>query len=121
MPRMIESGRLYLAQPPLYRLTQGAVSAYAQDDAERIALMAKGLGGKGKIEVSRFKGLGEMMPKQLRETTMDPASRRLIRVGIDDVEPGDTAALVERLMGRKPELRFAFIQENARYAEDLDI
>ncbi|MGF1659620.1 MAG: DNA topoisomerase IV subunit B [Rubrimonas sp.] len=118
---LVEHGHLFLAQPPLFRLKQGAVSTYARDEAERARLEAKGLGGKGKIEVSRFKGLGEMMPKQLRETTMDPASRRLIRVAIDDEIPGETGALVERLMGRKPELRFAFIQENARYAEDLDI
>ncbi len=118
---LIETGHLYLAQPPLFRLTQGAVSAYARDEDERAALEKAGLGGKGRIEVSRFKGLGEMMPRQLRETTMDPSSRRLIRVGVDDVEPGETGALVERLMGRKPELRFAYIQENARFAEDLDV
>ncbi len=118
---LIEDGRLFLAQPPLYRLTQGAVSAYARDDAERRALEAKGLGGKGKIEVSRFKGLGEMMPKQLRETTMDPASRTLVRVTLDDEIPGETGDLVERLMGRKPELRFQYIQENARFVEDVDV
>ena len=120
MRPMIEAGHLYLAAPPLYRLTQGAVSAYARDDAERARMAAEGLGGKGKIEVSRFKGLGEMMPRQLKETTMDPATRRLIRVSVSDDE-GETGGLVERLMGRKPELRFQYIQENARFAEDLDV
>ena len=120
-PELIERGHLHLAQPPLYRLTQGAVSVYARDDVERLALERKGLGGKGKIEVSRFKGLGEMMPKQLRETTMDPATRTLVKVSIDDDEPGETGGLVERLMGKKPELRFAYIQENARFVEELDV
>ena len=82
--------------------------------------MAEGLGGRGKIEVSRFKGLGEMMPKQLKETTMDPAKRRLIRVSVSD-DQGDTGDLVERLMGKKPEMRFQYIQENARFAEALDV
>ena len=82
--------------------------------------MAKGIGGRGKIEVSRFKGLGEMMPAQLKETTMNPATRTLIRVTIADDE-GETGSLVERLMGKKPELRFQYIQENARFVEDLDV
>ncbi|HET7410634.1 MAG TPA: DNA topoisomerase IV subunit B [Paracoccaceae bacterium] len=120
MRPIVEHGHLFLAAPPLYRLTQGAVSVYARDDAERARLEAKGLGGKGKIEASRFKGLGEMMPRQLKETTMDPATRRLIRVSVTDDE-GETGGLVERLMGRKPELRFQYIQENARFAEDLDV
>jgi len=121
MRPMIEHGHLYLAAPPLYRLTQGAVSVYARDDAEKDRLMAEGLGGKGKVEVSRFKGLGEMMPRQLKETTMDPASRTLIRVSLAEDEPGETDGLVERLMGKKAELRFQYIQENARFAEDLDV
>ncbi|MEM9059568.1 MAG: DNA topoisomerase IV subunit B [Pseudomonadota bacterium] len=120
MRPMIDAGHLYLAAPPLYRLTQGTKTAYAQDDAEKDRLLAEGLGGKGKIEVGRFKGLGEMMPKQLKETTMDPATRRLIRVSIADDE-GETGGLVERLMGKKPEMRFQYIQENARFAEDLDV
>ncbi len=120
MRPLVTSGRLYLAQPPLYRLTQGAVSTYARDDAERERLLANGLGGKGKIETSRFKGLGEMMPRQLRETTMDPATRRLIRVAVRDETPGETGDLVARLMGKRPELRFQFIEANARYAPDLD-
>ncbi len=82
--------------------------------------MAKGLGGRGKIEVSRFKGLGEMMPAQLKETTMNPATRTLIRVTVAD-DLGETGDLVERLMGKRPELRFQYIQENARFVEDLDV
>ena len=122
MRPLIDRGHLYLAAPPLYRLTQGARSVYARDDAEKAALMAKGVGGRGKIEVSRFKGLGEMMPAQLRETTMSPATRTLIKVTIAEDE-GETGDLVERLMGKKPELRFQYIQENARFvAEDeLDV
>ena len=121
MRPMIDQGHLYLACPPLYRLTQGARRVYVADDAEKDAMMAKGLGGKGKIDVQRFKGLGEMDAKDLKETTMDPTTRKLIRVTITDDEPGDTADLVERLMGKKPELRFQYIQENARFAEELDV
>jgi topoisomerase-4 subunit B len=121
MRPLIDAGHLYLACPPLYRLTQGAHRVYALDEAEKDALMEKGLGGKGKIEVSRFKGLGEMDAKDLKTTTMDPASRKLIRVTIDEDEPGQTGDLVERLMGKKPELRFQYIQENARFVEELDV
>ena len=120
MRPMIDEGHLYLAAPPLFRLSQGAKTAYAQDEAEKDAMLEKGLGGKGKIEVGRFKGLGEMMPKQLKETTMDPSTRTLIRVSIADDE-GATGSLVEQLMGKKPELRFQYIQENAKFAEDLDV
>ena len=126
MRPMIDAGHLYLACPPLYRLSQGATRVYALDEAERDAVLAKGLGGPkgkngGKIEVSRFKGLGEMDAKDLKLTTMDPASRRLIRVTIDEDEPGQTGDLVERLMGKKPELRFQYITENARFVEELDV
>jgi topoisomerase-4 subunit B len=121
MRPLIDNGRLYLAAPPLYRITQGASSIYAKDDAEKDAVVAKFAKGRGKIEVSRFKGLGEMMPRQLKETTMDPGSRTLIRVSIDEDVAGETSDLVERLMGRKAELRFDYIQENARFAEDLDV
>ena len=120
MRPLIDQGHLYLACPPLYRLTQGARRIYVSDDAEKEAALAKGLGGKGKIDVQRFKGLGEMDAKDLKETTMDPASRKLIRVTIDEDEPGETGDLVERLMGKKPELRFQYIQENARFVEELD-
>ncbi|RMH47553.1 MAG: DNA topoisomerase IV subunit B [Alphaproteobacteria bacterium] len=121
MRPMIDAGHLYLACPPLYRLTQGSRRVYALDDAEKDRLLSEGLGGKGRIEVSRFKGLGEMDAKDLRETTMNPATRKLIRVSIDEDEPGETARLVEQLMGRKPELRFRYIQENARFVEELDV
>ena len=113
MRPMIDAGHLYLACPPLYRLTQGSRRVYCLDEAERDEWQAKGLGGKGKIDVSRFKGLGEMDAKDLKETTMDPEQRKLIRVSIDDEFPGETGDLVERLMGKKPELRFQYIQENA--------
>jgi topoisomerase-4 subunit B len=121
MRPMIDAGHLYLACPPLYRLTQGAKRVYCLDEAERDAWLEKGLGGKGKIDVSRFKGLGEMDAKDLKETTMDPATRKLIRVTIDEDEPGQTSDLVERLMGKKPELRFQYISENARFVEELDV
>ena len=121
MRPMIDAGHLYLACPPLFRLTQGAKRIYCVDEAERDQWMEKGLGGKGKIDVSRFKGLGEMDAKDLKETTMDPISRKLIRVSIDEDEPGETGDLVERLMGKKPELRFQYIQENARFVQELDV
>jgi topoisomerase-4 subunit B len=121
MRPLIDKGHLYLACPPLYRLTQGARRMYVADDAEKEAWLAKGLGGKGKIDVQRFKGLGEMDAKDLKDTTMNPATRKLIRVSIDEDEPGDTSDLVERLMGKKPELRFQYIQENARFVEELDV
>ena len=121
MRPLIDAGHLYLACPPLFRLTQGSTRLYVADDAEREAAMVKGLGGKGKIDVQRFKGLGEMDAKDLKETTMDPKVRKLIRVTIDEDEPGETADLVERLMGKKPEMRFQYIQENARFVEDVDV
>ena len=121
MRPMIDAGHLYLACPPLFRLTQGAKRVYCIDEAERDIWLGKGLGGKGKIDVSRFKGLGEMDAKDLKETTMDPASRKLIRVSIDEDEPGETGDLVERLMGKKQELRFQYIQENARFVQELDV
>ncbi len=121
MRPLIDKGHLYLACPPLYRLTQGAVRIYVADDVEKDAKLASGLGGRGKIELQRFKGLGEMDAKDLKDTTMNPATRQLIRVLVDDDEPGETADLVERLMGKKPELRFQYIQENARFVEELDV
>ena len=121
MRPLIDKGHLYLACPPLYRLTQGARRLYVANDAEKEAWLVKGLGGKGKIDVQRFKGLGEMDAKDLKDTTMNPLTRKLIRVSIDEEEPGDTSDLVERLMGKKPELRFQYIQENARFVEELDV
>jgi len=121
MRPMIDAGHLYLACPPLFRVTQGARRVYCLDEAEKDAVLERGLGGKGRIDVSRFKGLGEMDAKDLKDTTMNPATRKLIRVTIDEDEPGETGDLVERLMGKKPELRFQYIQENARFVEELDV
>ena len=121
MRPLIDYGHLYLACPPLFRLTQGSERVYCLDEAERDTWLKDGLGGRGKIDVSRFKGLGEMDAKDLKETTMDPSSRKLIRVSVDDEEPGETSNLVDQLMGKKPELRFQYIQENAKFADELDI
>ena len=122
MPRLIDKGHLYLAIPPLYRLQQGTKTAYARDDADKERLI-KTLFKNGKVEIGRFKGLGEMMPAQLKETTMDPKKRTLLRVAILDEARESTGDTVERLMGNKPEARFAFITERAAFAEgaDLDI
>ena len=119
MPGLVRDGRLYLAQPPLYRLAAGGTVAYARDDAHRAELMKTVFSGKSKVEVSRFKGLGEMNPSQLKETTMDPARRSLIRVKLPEDVDGraDVADLVERLMGRNPEHRFHFIQSHATSIE----
>jgi len=128
MPKLIENGHLFLAQPPLYRITQGSKSLYAMDDAHKEALMAKEFSGRGKVDISRFKGLGEMPPAQLKETTMNPDKRTLLKVCVPShhteegqEEARETADLVERLMGRRPELRFQFIQERAAFAGELDI
>ena len=121
MPKLIEGGHLYLAVPPLYRLSQGGVTRYARDDFHRAELIENEFSGKKKIEISRFKGLGEMPPQQLRETTMASATRTLHRVEIPDDDRAYTATRVEDLMGRKPELRFAFIQQNAQFINDLDL
>ena len=121
MRPMIDTGHLYLACPPLFRLTQGAKRVYCIDEAEKNAHLEAGIGGKGRIDVSRFKGLGEMDAKDLKDTTMNPLTRKLIRVTIDEDEPGETSDLVERLMGKKPEMRFQYIQENARFVEELDV
>ena len=132
MAKLVENGHLFLALPPLYRLTQGELTLYARDDAHREELLQSAFTGRGKIEVSRFKGLGEMPARYLKATTMDPAQRILLRVTLPQkpdpaaIElPGEeyerTRALVETLMGRKPELRFEYIQKNARFARDLDV
>ncbi|MGU3478019.1 DNA topoisomerase IV subunit B [Methylobacterium sp. D48H] len=122
MPRLIDRGHLYLAIPPLYRLQQGSKVAYARDDADRERIVKTVFKG-GKVEIGRFKGLGEMMPAQLKETTMDPRKRTLLRVAVLDEARESTGDTVERLMGNKPEARFAFISERAAFAEgaDLDI
>jgi topoisomerase IV subunit B len=126
MPKLVETGRLFLALPPLYRLTQGGETAYARDEAHKDELLKTVFKpAKGKVELSRFKGLGEMPAKQLRDTTMDPKQRTVLRVTLpDQKERGDykkTVTLVESLMGRKPELRFDFIQKNAKFVRDLDV
>jgi topoisomerase-4 subunit B len=121
MPQLIANGHLYLAQPPLYRLTHGAKSAYARDDAHKDELMRTLFKGAAKVDVSRFKGLGEMLPAQLKETTMARSKRTLLKVMIPGDAGSDTEDLIERLMGRKAETRFQFIQENARFVEDVDV
>ena len=121
LPKLIERGHLYLAQPPLYRLSHGGTIAYARDEADRERLLATTFKGKKNVEIGRFKGLGEMNPSQLKETTMDPARRQLLQVRSEDVEGKPTAQLVEELMGRRPELRLAFIQENAGLVTELDV
>jgi topoisomerase IV subunit B len=118
-PKLIEEGHLYLAVPPLYRLTQGARSLYARDEAHKDELLKSGFTGRGAIEVSRFKGLGEMPARDLRDTTMDPAKRALLRVALASPDNNATADAVERLMGSKPEARFAFIQERAPKSLEL--
>ena len=121
LPELIRQGRVFLAQPPLYRLTQGAKSVYAMDDRDRDRKVKSAFKAGSKVEISRFKGLGEMPPAALKETTMDPARRTLLKVVIPADDRAMTATLVESLMGRKPELRFAFIQENARTVEEVDL
>ena len=143
MRPLIEEGHLYIAQPPLYRLVSGNLSAYARDDAHKDELMATTFKGKNKVEISRFKGLGEMPAKQLKETTMDPEKRILLRVKLPDaiaamglttkdelgaeeaLPEGTTLAdvddLVERLMGKNADKRFEFIQDNAEFAENIDV
>ncbi len=124
MPQLVRDGHLYLAQPPLFRLSVGGEIAYARDEAARDRLIATRFKGR-KVEISRFKGLGEMAARQLRETTMDPKTRVLERVEIaedpDGPETASTEELVEQLMGRRPELRLAFIQANAKLVEELDV
>jgi topoisomerase IV subunit B len=142
MYSLIENGHLFLAIPPLYRLTQGAKTLYARDDKHKDELMKKEFKGRSKVDISRFKGLGEMPSAQLKETTMDPDKRLLLQVTLEgslkpvpkakpvkgkkppakkkqELDP--TAQLVESLMGRKPELRYAFIQEHAQFVKEIDV
>jgi topoisomerase-4 subunit B len=123
MPKLIENGHLYLAVPPLYRLSHGGKVLYARDDKHRDELIRQEFHANAKVEIGRFKGLGEMMAAQLKETTMDPSKRALLRVVVMDDERKQTDSSVERLMGNKPEGRFAFIQERAEFAgeEMLDV
>jgi len=122
MPQLIRNGHLYLAVPPLYSIRQGGKVAYARDDAHKDELLRTEFTGRGKVEIGRFKGLGEMMASQLKETTMDPKKRTLLRVDVLEDETV-TKSSVDTLMGTKPEARFRFIQERAEFAdaEELDI
>ena len=122
MPQLINGGHLYLAVPPLYRISQGGKVLYARNDAHKDELLKTEFTGRGKVEIGRFKGLGEMMAAQLKETTMDPKKRTLLRVEVLDDE-AVTKSSVDTLMGTKPEARFRFIQERAEFAatEELDI
>ncbi|GAB1582121.1 DNA topoisomerase IV subunit B [Phyllobacterium phragmitis] len=121
MPDLVRGGHLYLAVPPLYRISQGGKTAYARDDAHKDELLKTVFTGKGKIEIGRFKGLGEMRAEQLKETTMDPRKRTLLRVEIAEETASETKAAVDDLMGTKPDARFRFIQERAAFVEELDI
>jgi topoisomerase-4 subunit B len=119
MPKLIDDGHLYLAMPPLYRISSGPKVLYAMNDLHKDQLMASEFKGK-KPDITRFKGLGEMPYAHLRETTMDKKTRSLLRVKVvEDLE--GTKSAVDRLMGTKPEARFEFIQENAAFVTDLDI
>ena len=118
LPELVRQGRIFLAQPPLYRLQAGGKSVYAKDDADKDRLIKREFKANQKVDVSRFKGLGEMPPASLKETTMDPKRRTLLKVVLPPEERARTAELMEALMGRKPELRFRFIQENAAKLED---
>ena len=121
MPELIENGHLYLAVPPLYKITQGAKSLYARDEAHRDQLIAKEFKANPPVKVGRFKGLGEMNAAELKETTMDVRKRQLLRVAISEGERSGLGEVVNALMGSKPEARFRFIQERAAFAKDLDI
>ena len=121
MPKLVDQGHLYVAVPPLFRITQGSKTLYARDEAHRDELMATEFTGRGKIDIGRFKGLGEMMASQLKETTMLPGKRTLLQVAIDEEDRDETGETVQQLMGNKPEARFHFIQANAEFAEQLDI
>ncbi|MGY0574135.1 DNA topoisomerase IV subunit B [Bradyrhizobium sp. RDM12] len=123
MPKLIDEGHLFLAVPPLYKLTHGTKSVYARDDKHKEELIKSAFNANAKVEVNRFKGLGEMMPAQLKETTMDPSKRTLLKVVLLPDDRDTTADSVERLMGTKAEARFAFISDKAEFASEelLDV
>ncbi|NVJ70301.1 MAG: DNA topoisomerase IV subunit B [Alphaproteobacteria bacterium] len=123
MPGLVKDGHLYLAMPPLYRIAKAGKVAYARDDAHKDELLQSEFSGKGKIEISRFKGLGEMPPGQLKDTTMAPAKRTLQRVTLpaEYADRSQVNRLVDDLMGKKPEKRFEFIRDNASTVDQLDI
>jgi len=120
MPKLIENSHLYLAVPPLYKLTHGGTTVYARDDKHKEELLKTVFKGKKNVEINRFKGLGEMLPSQLKDT-MHPKTRSLLRVTVKDALKAATTKTVDRLMGNKPEARFEFISEKAPYAKELDI
>jgi topoisomerase IV subunit B len=123
MPLLIDQGHLYLAMPPLYRLSHGGKNAYARNDQHKDELLQTVFSGKRNVDVGRFKGLGEMTAPQLKETTMDPSKRIMLRVSLSDAARTSTARIVEQLMGNKPEERFNFISERAQFVEEeaLDV
>ncbi|MBZ9654690.1 DNA topoisomerase IV subunit B [Phyllobacterium lublinensis] len=121
MPELIRNGHLFLGVPPLYRIAQGGKVAYARNDAHKDELLKTMFSGKGKIEIGRFKGLGEMRADQLKETTMDRRKRTLLRVQIDEEWANETKLAVDDLMGTRPDARFRFIQDRAAFVEELDI
>jgi len=120
-PGLIEEGRLFMAMPPLYKMTAGGTTVYAIDDADREELMRTVFKGKSKVDIGRFKGLGEMNPNQLKSTTMDPSTRTLARITIDPSALPTTEALVETLMGKRADLRFQYIQDHAQFIEEVDV
>ena len=119
MPQIISNGKLFIAVPPLYKLSQGGKIFYARDDEHRETLIDKNFNRSNKIEINRFKGLGEMMPSQLKETTMIPGNRTLLRVMIPENKKNITKKIISNLMGNKPELRFEFIREKANLSNNL--
>jgi topoisomerase-4 subunit B len=118
MPKLIDNGHLYLAVPPLYKLSHGGKIFYARDDRHKDELIKTQFHANAKVEIGRFKGLGEMLASQLKETTMDPKKRTLLRVVVVEDERKRTDSSVERLMGNRPEARFEFIQERAEFADE---
>ena len=119
-PDLVTNGHLYVASPPLYRLAAGDTVCYAKDDAHKEKLLKTRFRGKEKVSISRFKGLGEMMPAQLRETAMSPDTRSLVKIRVRADHGGETKEIVTRLMGRKAEERYRYIQDNAQFVQDLD-
>src|SRR5690606_38456614 len=119
MPELISAGKVYLAQPPLYRIDIGKDSYWALDEAHKEDLLKRHGSGRGKPDITRFKGLGEMMPKVLWETTLNPRTRRLLRVEVADQIMTDR--VINELMGKDPSARFRFIMERAEEAQELDV
>ena len=121
MPELVTNGHLYLAVPPLFKVSAGNKILYADTEKQKDLLISKKFSGDKKIEVSRFKGLGEMNPSQLKQTTMNPETRKLIRVVAKENNLSIINSLVMDLMGKNPEMRFQYISENAKFVDELDI